>query len=85
MENLGENFLSRAHNFFLPNREEKLGEKTVSLHFYKNALSNVYNNPAQAWQNKKKEAGNNHLTTKPSTTTKHHNLAQKINLKSTEN
>lgn len=36
-------------------------------------------------QNKKKEAQNNHPTTKLSTTTKHRNLAQKINQKSTEN
>ena len=45
---------------------------------------NIYNNPAR--QNKKKEEENNHPTTKPkpNTTTKHHNLAQKINPKSTE-
>ena len=35
-------------------------------------------------QNKKKEEENDHPTTKPSTTTKHRNLAQKINPKSTE-
>ena len=85
MENLGENFLSGLTNFFLPNWEEKPGEKTASLHFYKNALFNVYNNPAWAWQNRKKEVGNNHPNTKLSITTKHHNLAQKINPKSTEN
>ena len=43
---------------------------------------NIYSNPAR--QNKKKEAENNHPTAKPSTTTKHRNLAQKINPKSTE-
>ena len=39
---------------------------------------NVYNNPARL--NKKKEVENNH----PTTTTKHRNLAQQINPKSTE-
>ena len=39
---------------------------------------NVYNNLARL--NKKKEAENNH----PTTTTKHRNLAQQINPKSTE-
>ena len=43
---------------------------------------NVYNNPVR--QNKKKEEENNHPTTKPSAATKHRNLAQKINPKSTE-
>ena len=44
---------------------------------------NIYNNLAR--QNKKKEEENNRPTTKPSATTKHRNLAQKINSKSTEN
>ena len=47
-----------------------------------NSFPNIYNNPAR--QNKKKEEENDHPTTKPSTTTKHRNLAQKINPKSTE-
>ena len=42
----------------------------------------IYNNPV--CQNKKKEEENNHSTTKPSATTKHRNLAQKINPKSIE-
>ena len=46
------------------------------------SFPNIYNNSAQ--QNKKKEEENNHPTTKPNTTTKHRNLAQKINKKSTE-
>ena len=85
VKNLEKIFSPEPTNFFLSNQEEKPGEKTASLHFYKNALSNVYNNPALAWQNKKKEARNNPPTTKPNTTNKHHNLAQKINPKSTEN
>ena len=44
---------------------------------------NIYNNPAR--QNKKKEEENNHPTTKLSATSKHRNLSQKINPKSTEN
>ena len=43
---------------------------------------NAYNNSAR--QNDKKEAENNHPTAKPSTTTKHRNVEQKINPKSTE-
>ena len=46
------------------------------------SFPNVYNNPGR--QNKK-EAENNHPTTKPSTTTKHYKLAHKINPKSMEN
>ena len=42
---------------------------------------NIYNNPT--CQNKKEEE-NNHPTTKPNATTKHRNIAQKINPKSIE-
>ena len=38
VENPGEKFLSRAHKFFLPNREEKQGEKTASKQIYRNTL-----------------------------------------------
>ena len=46
------------------------------------SFPNVYNNPGR--QNKK-EAENNHPTTKPSTTTQHCKLAHEINSKSMEN
>ena len=77
-ENPGENFLSRAHNFHPPKSGGKSGEKSaVKALLQQIPFPNVYNNPAR--QNKKKEAENNHPTAKPSTTTKHRNLAQKIN------
>ena len=44
---------------------------------------NIYNNPTR--QNKKKEEENNHPTTKPNATTKHQNLAKRINRKLTQN
>ena len=56
-------------------------EKCCESTFTQIPSPNVYNNPAR--QNNKKEAENNHSTAKPSTTTKHRNLAQKINPKST--
>ena len=62
--------------FILPNREEKAGKKVLSQHFYKNALSQRLQQLSATEYN--------HPTTKPSTTTKHRNLAQKINPKSTE-
>ena len=57
---------------------KRLERKCSHDTFTKTPSPNVYNNPVR--QNKKKEAENNHPTTKPSTTTKHHNLAQKINI-----
>ena len=65
VKNLEKIFSPEPTNFFLSNQEEKPGEKTASLHLYKNALSNVHDNPAWARQNKKKEAGNNHQTPQP--------------------
>ena len=63
-------------NFFLPNWEDKPWEKTSSLHFYHNALSRHLQQLSAVEYN--------HPTTKPSTTTRHRNLAQKINPKLTE-
>ena len=57
-------------------------EKCCESTFTQIPSPNVYNNPAR--QNNKKEAENNHPTAKPSTTTKHRNVEQKINPKSTE-
>ena len=57
---------------------KRLERKCSHNTFTKMPSPNVYNNPARL--NKEKEAKNNH----PTTTTKHRNLAQKINPKSTE-
>ena len=75
--------LSSSQNSSSQIRRKRLERKCSHNTFTKILSPNVYNN--SAWHNKKKEAKNNHPTTKPSTTTKHRNLAQKINPKSTEN
>ena len=74
--------LSSSQNSSSQIRRKRLERKCSHNTFTKILSPNIYNN--SAWHNKKKEAKNNHPTTKPSTTTKHRNLAQKINPKSTE-
>ena len=82
-ENPGESFLSPGPQFSSSQIGRKIWrEKCYESTFTQIPSPNVYNNPAR--KNNKKEAENNHPTAKPSTTTKHRNLAQKINPKSTE-
>ena len=80
---LGRKFSLRSPQFSSSQIGRKIQrEKCCERTFTQIPSPNVYNNPER--QNKKKDVENNHPTTKPSTTTKHRNLAQKINPKSTE-
>ena len=71
-ENLGESFLSRAHNFHPPKSGGKSGEESAVK-----ALLPKYPLPTSTTTQRGKIRRKQEITTKPSTTTKHRNLAQK--------